>query len=80
MRLSVPSLDYTAADIDATYEKLDLDNTGLLTYSQFLVATLNQDLLVDEQLIENLFKELDCFREGFLTKHSFSVALQRTIY
>ena len=33
LRLSVPSLDYTAADIDATYEKLDLDHTGLLTYS-----------------------------------------------
>ena len=80
LRLSVPSLDFTAADIDAAYEKLDLDHTGLLTYSQFLIATLNQELLVDEQLIENLFKELDCFREGFLTKQSFSVALQRTIY
>ena len=80
LRAEVRDLDITHEDVEAVYEKLDLDNTKLLTYSQFIVATLDQDILEDERILEGLFKELDCFSEGFLTKYSFFVTLKRTIY
>ena len=35
LSLIVPDLDFSADDTETAYEKLDLDSTGLITYSQF---------------------------------------------
>ena len=69
--------NFTAEDIDATFAKLDLDNTGLITYSQFLMATVDPEILNDETLLLRHFNELDSLQEGFLTKESIKVTLQR---
>ena len=56
---------------------MDIDKTGLLTYSQFLFATLDPAILHDSALIEQHFRTLDTLREGFLTKQSLKKAIQR---
>ena len=41
LSLIVPDLDFTLDDIETVYEKLDLDNTGQITYTQFVIGTLD---------------------------------------
>ena len=55
----MPDLAFTAYDIDKTFEKLDLDESGKITYQLFLIATLESGMLNDPELIKRLFNELD---------------------
>ena len=47
----IGDFNFTAEDIDATFAKLDLDNTGIITYSQFLIATVDPEILGDNTLL-----------------------------
>ena len=76
LKLRVHDLDFTAEDINQTFIKLDLDKTGLITHSQFVVATMDRATLSDENYMR-FFKDLDSLQEGFLTKESIKVALRR---
>ena len=58
LKLRVPDLDFTANDVAMTFGKLDLDRTGLITHSMFLVATLDRSLL-SEDILMRFFKDLD---------------------
>ena len=51
LSFSMPELEFTSQDVITVFEKLDLEKTELITYSQFMVATLDLDLLLDDQLI-----------------------------
>ena len=73
----VPTLDLEEQDIDVVYEKLDYDRTGEITFSQFLIATLDPSLFRDERLVQSLFTELDSIQEGFLTMESIHIAMKR---
>jgi len=73
----VPDLDFTRSDVEHIFAELDVDNTGLLTYSQFLLATLDPSITHNSILLEHYFRDLDTFKEGFLTKESLQVALKR---
>lgn len=77
LNLILPDLNFTTADVRTTFEMLDADKTGLLTYSQFLIATLDPELLTDETLLRYNFNDLDSLKEGFLTKQSLLIAFQR---
>ena len=74
---SAPSLDFQADDVIETFRKLDLDNSGLITYSQFLCATFDKAFLSEQDLVERLFRDLDSIKEGFLTSQSIHLAMQR---
>ena len=52
LKLIVKDLNFSAEDIDDMFKKLDLDNTGLITLSQFLIATLSPDILDDDKLLQ----------------------------
>ena len=73
----VPDIEFTTEDIHNVYEKLDLDNTRQITYSQFLIGSLDPVLLQDQRLLELMFNELDTVQEGFVTKESIGIALKR---
>ena len=73
----VPTLDLEEQDIGVVYEKLDYDRTGEITFSQFLIATLDPSLFRDERLVQSLFTELDSIQEGFLTMESIHIAMKR---
>lgn len=55
----MPDLAFTVYEIDKTFEKLDLDESGKITYQLFLIATLESGMLNDPELIKRLFNELD---------------------
>ena len=76
LKLRVHDLNFTADDVIETFNKLDLDKTGLITHSMFVVATIDRSLLGDEILMR-LFKDLDSLQEDFLTKESIKFALRR---
>ena len=80
LNLLLPDLNFTRADVENTFRKLDADQTGLITYSQFLFATLDPDILHDETLLRYNFNDLDSLKEGFLTRQSLSIAFQRKGY
>lgn len=73
----VGEFDFTDDDIEDMFGKLDFDSSDLITYSQFLIATLDPELFKDENLLRRFFNELDSIQEGFLTKESIRVAMQR---
>ena len=76
LKQRVLDLDFTIEDINETFDKLDLDKTGLITHSQFVVATLDHNVLSDDVYL-SFFKDLDTLNEGFLTKESIKIALRR---
>ena len=49
----------------------------MITYSQFLCATFDKALLGEQDLLERLFRDLDSIKEGFLTRQSIHLAMQR---
>ena len=73
----LPELNFTNADVHNTFRMLDADGTGLITYSQFLFATLDPNILHDETLLRQNFNDLDSLKEGFLTRQSLTIAFQR---
>lgn len=70
LRAIMPELAFTDEDVDATFDKLDVDKTGLITFSQFVFATLDPQLLADDSKVEMFFRDLDSLKEGFLTQES----------
>ena len=68
LRQIVPDLNFTSQDVQETFRKLDVEQTGLITYSQFVFATLDPEILANEDLQRCLFNDLDSLQEGFLTK------------
>ena len=76
----LPDLNFTSENVCNTFSMLDADGTGLITYSQFLFATLDPLILQDESLLRCHFNDLDSLKEGFLTKQSFAITLQRKGY
>ena len=76
LKLIVPDLDdFSVLDIESAYEKLDRDYSGSISYTHFLIGTLDPTLINDPKQIECLFKELDCFNADFLTKESVQIAM-----
>ena len=75
--MRVPSLDFTRDEVESIFEQVDIDRSGQLSYSQFLIATLDPALLTDEALLERHFRDLDTLKEGFLTPESLLLALKR---
>ena len=74
LNLILPDLNFTSENVSNTFSMLDADGTGLITYSQFLFATLDRTLLQDDTLLRYHFNDLDSLKEGFLTKQSFAIA------
>ena len=77
LKTLVPSLDFTDEDVSSTFDKLDTEKEGLITYSQFLFATIEPSVLQDESLLRLNFDDLDSLNENFLTIQSIGLAMQR---
>ena len=77
LKLTVPDLNFSMLDIESAYEKLDRDYSGSISYTHFLIGTLDPTLIEDPMHLECLFKELDCLNEDFLTKESVQIAMKR---
>jgi len=70
------TVDISDEDINKIIMRVDYDNNGEINYSEFLSSTIDEDNLSEHNLYE-LFKYLDVFNKGFLTKESFTKTFQR---
>ena len=64
------------ADVYRFIENIDIDNSGQISYSQFLCATLTPEHLTDEK-VEALFYDIDSLRSGFITKQTLLKTFKR---
>lgn len=62
--------DISEDEINKIIKRVDYDNNGEINYSEFLSCTIDETNLSEHNLYE-LFKYLDVFSEGYLTKDSF---------
>jgi len=77
LKFSVSDLEFGEDDVEEAFDKIDLDRTGLITHSQFIVATFDRDILDDEEVVRSMFRDLDSLQQGFVTKESMKIAFQR---
>lgn len=64
------------ADVYRFIDNVDTDNSGQISFSQFLCATLTTDHFTDARL-EALFNDIDSLRQGFITKQTLLTTFKR---
>ena len=62
-------------DLRQIFDGLDQDHTGVIKYSEFLAASMDERLFLDERRIVNAFNKLDVDRSGSLSKENLRVFL-----
>lgn len=55
-------------NIDEVFSSLDVDQRGYIGYTEFLAATLGDDLLEDKQMLQDMFTSMDRTKSGTITK------------
>mmetsp|Transcript_16548 Transcript_16548/g.14452 ORF Transcript_16548/g.14452 Transcript_16548/m.14452 type:complete len:125 (+) Transcript_16548:1057-1431(+) len=63
--------------INAMFQEVDLDASGYLDYSEFVVATMNEKNLFSEKKLKGAFKMFDKDDSGFISKDEVKESLQR---
>jgi calcium-dependent protein kinase len=51
--------NYTDAEMDAMFDAVDTDGSGMIEYSEFVVATLGEEVLLSEEKLIKTFKMFD---------------------
>jgi calcium-dependent protein kinase len=59
--------DYTDKEVEDLFNAIDLDQTGLIHYSEFLAATIEANGDIDEERLAEAFDRLDSDSDGFIT-------------
>lgn len=47
------------SEVEKIFEKMDVENTGFLDYSEFIVATMNRQQLLSKENLEATFSTFD---------------------
>ena len=58
------------------FKSIDLDNTGLISYSEFLSASLSIKELSEEHQLVEMFDRLDRDKNGYIDRKEMALALQ----
>ena len=61
--------------INAMFQEVDLDGSGYLDYSEFVVATMNEKNLFSEKKLKAAFKMFDKDNSGFISKDEVKESL-----
>ena len=54
------------------FEALDLDNSGLIKYSEFIAACLEQNVAYSDGVIADAFSKMDLDKSGFISKENLT--------
>ena len=71
-----PDIKINQEDVHQFIQKVDIDGSGAISYSQFLCGTLTAEHFTTRN-IRHLFDFLDNKNEGYLTKQSLLKTFQR---
>jgi calcium-dependent protein kinase len=63
--------------VDDIFKSVDIDNSGYIDYSEFVVATMNEKNLFSEKKIKAAFKMFDTDNSGNISKDEVKEALQK---
>lgn len=63
--------------VDDIFKAVDIDNSGYIDYSEFVVATMNEKNLFSEKKIKAAFKMFDTDNSGNISKDEVKEALQK---
>ncbi len=68
--------EFSAAEVDELFKKLDKDNNGVIDYSEFMNGAFELSLAFNEQMLRRVFNSLDADRNGFLEKRELMHCVQ----
>ena len=68
-------LSVDEAELQHIFDGLDQDRTGVIKYSEFLAASMDERLFLDERHILHAFHKLDVDRSGTISKENLRVFL-----
>jgi len=54
----------------------DLNGSGEISYSEFIAATVSEELFLREDYVEHAFKMFDKDRNGYIEKDEFLLVLK----
>merc|ERR1712113_621312 len=63
------------AEVDAMFERLDLDGTGSITYTEFCAAGIGESSYNREHVLWAAFKTFDVHDKGVITKENMQQVL-----
>ena len=64
-------------EIDNLIAEVDYQGTGKVNYSEFIAATLDIDLLVDEKKLLAVISQFDTDSSGYITKENIRYGMQK---
>lgn len=64
-------LKVSTLELSELFESLDQDHTGVIKYSEFLAASMDEKYFMDERKILDAFKRLDLDHTGSISKENF---------
>jgi len=63
----------TDEELEDLFNQIDIYNDGVISYTEFLAATIELDENLDKDRILDAFNHIDCDNTGFITKENFKV-------
>lgn len=66
--------------MDEIISKADFDNNGKISYSEFIVATVRKEELLEEQNLRTAFELFDSDHSGFISKREICKVLSFGAY
>jgi calcium-dependent protein kinase len=62
-------------EVDAIFDRVDADASGTISYSEFVVATLNSDILHTGNKLRSTFNKMDADGSGAIDKSELNILL-----
>ena len=59
--------DNAESEVDKIMQKMDVENTGFLDYSEFIIATMNRQQLLSKENLEATFAAFDTKGKGMIS-------------
>jgi calcium-dependent protein kinase len=64
-------------DVEALFQKLDIKNTGIINYSEFLAATVDKKIALTRANLQFAFHQFDTDNDGYITKSDIKEVFKR---
>ena len=63
------------ADVEKMFEAVDIDNSGFIDYSEFVIASMNEKQLLTNEKLQAAFRMFDKDNSGTISADEIKVVL-----